>query len=58
MPVVVLYVGPDQIMPITSALGAIVGLALMFWNRLVGVAHRCWTFVARRGDTRQEPQGR
>ena len=36
-PLVVLYVGPDQIMPLTSVLGAIAGIALMFWNRIVGL---------------------
>lgn len=54
VPVVVLYIGPDQIMPLTSVLGAIVGLALMFWNRLVGLAHKCWTMVARRGESGHE----
>ena len=39
-PSVVLYVGPDQIMPLTSILGALVGVALMFWNRLVGLFHK------------------
>jgi hypothetical protein len=58
VPIVVLYLGPDQIMPLTSALGAVVGVALMFWNRVVGVAQKCWTFVARRSDNGQEPQGR
>jgi hypothetical protein len=37
MPPIVLYVGPDQIMPLTSVLGAIAGIALMFWNRIVGL---------------------
>jgi hypothetical protein len=31
-PVILAYVGPDQIMPITSVLSALVGVALMFWN--------------------------
>jgi hypothetical protein len=43
-----LYVGPDQIMPLTSVLGAIVGIALMFWNRLVGFAVRSRAFFSRR----------
>jgi hypothetical protein len=31
-----LYVSPDQILPLTSFLGAALGVVLMFWNRLVG----------------------
>jgi hypothetical protein len=31
---VLLYVGPDQMMPLTSVLASIVGLFLIFWNRL------------------------
>jgi hypothetical protein len=31
----VFYGGPDQIMGITSGIATIVGLALMFWNKLV-----------------------
>jgi len=50
VPVVVLYIGPDQIMPLTSVLGAVFGIVLMFWNRLVGLAHKCWTIVARRTE--------
>ena len=53
VPIVVLYIGPDQIMPLASALGAIVGVALMFWNRVVGLAHKCWTVLARRGGSDQ-----
>jgi hypothetical protein len=49
VPFVLAYIGPDQIMPLTSAIGAIVGLALMFWNRLVGLVHKCWTYVSGRG---------
>lgn len=30
------YVSPDQIMGVTSGLAAIVGLALTFWNKVVG----------------------
>jgi hypothetical protein len=45
IPLVVLYVGPDQIMPLTSVLGALFGFALMFWHRLAYLAKRCWTFL-------------
>lgn len=55
VPVVVLYVGPDQIMPLTSIIGAVFGLALMFWNRLVGLAYKCWTIVSRRQEVPRKP---
>ena len=29
-----LYVGPDQIIPLSGFLGTAVGLALMFWDKL------------------------
>ena len=48
VPLVVLYVGPDQILPLTSFLGAIVGLVLMFWRYLVGLAGRVRAFFSRR----------
>ncbi len=48
-PTVLLYVGPDQILPFASVLSAIAGLALMFWNRLVSLAGKGWALVTRRG---------
>jgi len=50
VPEFVLYIGPDQIMPLTSVFGALLGVALMFWNRLVGLAHKCWSIVSRRAE--------
>jgi hypothetical protein len=37
---VVLYIGPDVFLPLTSALAAIVGFVLMFWQRLIAVVLR------------------
>lgn len=48
-PTVLLYVGPDQILPFASVLSAIAGLALMFWTRLVSLAGKGWALVTRRG---------
>lgn len=53
--VVVMYIGPDQIMPLTSALSAVVGVALMFWTRLAGLVHKCRTMLSRRTETPQKP---
>ena len=43
-----LYVGPDQILPLTSLLTGVVGVLLMFWNRVVGVFRRIREFRSRR----------
>ena len=36
----IIYVGPDQVMPISSVLGTLVGLILLFWNKLVVMVSR------------------
>lgn len=36
----VLYIGPDVFLPLTSALAAIAGVLLMFWQRIVGLVGR------------------
>ena len=35
-----LYGGPDQIMTVTSGLASLVGVLLIFWNRIVGTVFR------------------
>jgi hypothetical protein len=55
-PTVLLYVGPDQIMPLTSVLGAIVGVVLMFWNRLVALFGRGSAKLTRRESSPAAPQ--
>ena len=50
LPWVFLYIGPDAFLPLTSALAAIAGVALMFWNRLTGFARKLWLMVTRRQD--------
>ena len=51
-PMLFLYVGPDQLMPLTSVLGAIVGIALMFWNKLVGIAVKVMGLFGRKEQGR------
>ena len=46
--IVALYVGPDQILPLTSFLGAIIGILLLFWRYIIGLAGRVWQFLFRR----------
>ena len=34
------YIGPDVFLPITSALAAVAGVLLMFWQKIVGLVGR------------------
>jgi undecaprenyl pyrophosphate phosphatase UppP len=43
-----LYITPDQVLPLTSVLGAILGVILMFWNRVVGLARKAWEIISRK----------
>ena len=36
----ILYIGPDQLMPLASALAANGGALMIFWRQVVGVARR------------------
>ena len=45
--IIVAYLGPDQIMPLTSFFAAIVGFLMFFWHRVVEVAARCRRFLQR-----------
>lgn len=51
----VLYVGPDQILPFTSALGAILGVVMIFWRRLAGLVRHAWRGLFARREERVEP---
>jgi hypothetical protein len=42
LPSVILYIGPDVFLPFTSALAAVAGLVLMFWQRFVALFRRLW----------------
>jgi hypothetical protein len=33
--IVILYVGPDQIIPLSTFIGTALGFALIYWNKLV-----------------------
>jgi hypothetical protein len=37
---VILYVGPETLLPLASALAAIVGFVLMVWHRFVALARK------------------
>ena len=55
--VVLLYVGPDQLLPLASVLGASVGVLLMAWHRVVAVGRRVWHWRTKKKlDTAHEEQ--
>jgi hypothetical protein len=37
---IVLYLGPDSLLPLGSILAAVAGFILLFWNRITGVVRR------------------
>lgn len=38
-----LYIGPDQVLPLSGFLGTVVGLALMFWGSLLNAFRKLTT---------------
>ena len=42
------YVGPDQILPLTSILGAIGGALLIFWRHVVGFFKRIGSLFSKK----------
>jgi hypothetical protein len=47
VPPAVLYVGPETLLPLTSALAAIVGFLLMAWRYVIGFVTKVWRFLLR-----------
>jgi hypothetical protein len=50
LPLILAYIGPETFLPFTSALAAIAGAVLIFWNRLVGFARKLRQMLTRRPD--------
>lgn len=46
--VVLLYGGPDTVMPLASALAAVIGVLLMIWNRVFMLIRRTIQSLRRR----------
>lgn len=46
--IVILYVGPETILPLTSALAAIVGVLLIVWHRVAGLVRKVWQFLTKK----------
>jgi hypothetical protein len=48
LPIMMLYIGPETMLPLLSALAAIGGVLLMFWQRFVGLVKKLWRVIARK----------
>jgi hypothetical protein len=46
--VMLLYVGPDQLLPLLSIVGSLIGILLIWWRRVVGLVKRSWRFLTRK----------
>jgi hypothetical protein len=46
-----LYAGPDQILPIVSILGTIIGILLIWWRRFVMLARKGWMRLFKRAPS-------
>ena len=53
----VLYIGPDQFLPLTSALGALSGILLLFWQRILAAGRQARDFFGRIVASRRTRQG-
>ena len=43
-----MYLGPETLMPLASALAAVAGVLMLFWRKTVDVFKACTSFVSRR----------
>ena len=48
LPFVFLYIGPETMLPLVSALAAILGVLLMVWQRFVGLLRKFWRIFVRK----------
>lgn len=46
-----LYAGPDQILPLVSILGAIIGVLLIWWRRTLLLIRKAWKRLFKRKQT-------
>jgi undecaprenyl pyrophosphate phosphatase UppP len=49
-----MYVGPDQIFPLASILGAIGGALLIFWRHIVRIFKRVGRIFSKKKETAEE----
>jgi len=44
----ILYMGPETLLPLASALAAVVGFLLIIWHRAAALVRQVWQFFAKR----------
>ena len=42
-----MYIGPETIMPLASALAAVGGVLLMFWKKIAGFTRQLFRWITR-----------
>jgi len=47
-PIIMLYIGPETMLPLLSGLAALGGVLLMFWQRFVGLVRKIWRVILRK----------
>jgi hypothetical protein len=50
-----LYAGPDQIIPLASALSTIIGVVLIFWGKLVQAFHKVAAMFSAKPGSNERP---
>lgn len=45
-----LYAGPDQLLPLASAVGGLIGVLLLWWNRIAGFVVRTGRSLFRKSE--------
>jgi hypothetical protein len=55
LPIVLLYLGPETIMPVASAVAAVIGFLLIFWRMIVNGVKRTFRAVTGRGGESVAP---
>jgi hypothetical protein len=53
-----LYAGPDQVMTVTSGLASVLGLLLIFWNKVVAAFFRVVRKIRGGDATPSDPAGK
>jgi hypothetical protein len=48
LPLVFLYIGPETILPLTSALAAIAGVLLIVWRQALALVRKIWRIFVRK----------
>lgn len=48
IPIIMLYIGPETMLPLVSALAAIGGVLLLVWQRFVGLLRKFWRLFVRK----------